>query len=97
MFCKAIAVSAAAKGWACHTSRTEDHSITAAGLFSLLHTVFTSLFCLFFSAALLCLADKDIAIKEFAAPEIKKAAGLARKLPHRAIQHAGEEFASSQT
>lgn len=31
-------------------------------------------------AALLCLADKDIAIKEFAAPEIKKAAGLARKL-----------------
>lgn len=31
-------------------------------------------------AALLCLADKDIAIKEFAAPELKKAVGIAKKL-----------------
>ena len=34
-------------------------------------------------AALLCLADKDIAIKEFAAPEIKRAKGIVKHLKDR--------------
>lgn len=34
-------------------------------------------------AALLCLADKDIAIKEFAAPEIKRAKGIMKHLKDR--------------
>ena len=40
-------------------------------------------------AALLCLADKDVAIREFAAPEMKRAARLAQKLRRKLDQNPG--------